>query len=194
MAETHAIILTRRRRNGAHPAHPWVRAWRRLWGNAAVCKRCERSARDLIALGDERICVRCVRDEIHIEAPSQDRVADVGAVMALRALLKELEFCLSGAGRLSELLRAEAVLYTADVLLGWLTPQKLRGPHFIKLDELAVRAHLGRFDDAWGLRAGGASLTAHYDGWSKIQDNQQAYDKLEQTDRSYAQLLGERGR
>lgn len=122
------------------------------------------------------------------------RVEDAGAVMALRALLQELEFCLIGAGRLSELLRADAVLYTADILLGWQTPQSLRGPHYIKLDEQAVRDHLRRFDDAWGLRTGGTSLIGLYDGWRKLRDKQQAYGKLEQTDRSYAQLLREQVR
>lgn len=119
---------------------------------------------------------------------------DIGAVMALRALLQELEFCLSGAGRLSELLRGEAVLYTANVLLGWLTPQKQRGPHYIKLTDQAVRTHLGRFDSVWGLRTGGTSLIALYDGWHEIQRNQQAYDKIKQADESYAKLLREQGR
>lgn len=142
----------------------------------------------------EHECSRCDSGEVRNEYLVEVRAEDIGAVMALRALLQELEFCLSGAGRLRELLRADAVLYIANVLLGWLTPRSQRGPHYIKLTEQDVRAHLARFDAAWGLRTGATSLVRLYDGWHAIQRNQQAYDKLEQTAKSYSQRLQEQGR
>lgn len=191
-------ITTRARRNRSQHREPFLlRAMRRLWATCercrdqATCDRCGDPMLDSSVSGFERICIRCVRDEAHVEAPLESRPQDAAAAMALRALLKELDFCLSGAGRLSELLRADAVLHTADILLGWLTPQNLRGPHYSKLDEQALRHHLRRFDDAWGLRTGGTSLIGLYDGWRKLQDKQQTYDKLAQTDTSYAQLLRE---
>lgn len=190
-------ITTRARRNRSQPQETFLlRAMRSLWATCercrdrATCDRCGDPMLDSCASGFERVCIRCVRDEAHAEAPATSP-EDAGAAMALRALLKDLEFCLSGAGKLSELLRAEAVLYTADVLLAWVTPQSLRGPQYSKLDELAVRAHLRRFDDVWGLRTGSMSLVEIYDGWRQMQAKQHAYEKLEQADRSRAQLLRE---
>lgn len=192
-------ITTRTRRSRCQSRETFLlRAMRRLWAtcercrDSATCDRCGDPMLDSCVSGFDRICIQCVRDEAHAEAPATS-TEDAGAAMALRALLKELEFCLSGAGKPSELLRAEAVLYTADVLLAWVTPKSLRGPQYSKLDALAVRAHLRRFDDAWGLRTGGTALIGIYDGWRKMQDKQLAYDKLEQADRCYAQLLREQG-
>jgi hypothetical protein len=139
--------------------------------------------------GDKRLCIQCVSDETRVDWRLHCLPQDAGAAAVLRAVLRELECCLSGALRPGEQLRAQALLATAEIVTWWMTPPNLRIPRYAKLDEDALRAHLVRFDETWGVRASEDPLMKVYASWASDQRKSREVAALSRLDRAYAELI-----
>jgi hypothetical protein len=189
-------LTTRARRTRSRRADAGLLGFvRRVWAAcerlslSATCDRCGGPMLECRLRGDRRLCIQCVSDEVPVDWRLHCRPQDAGGAAVLRALLREMEFSLSGALRPGEQLRAQALLDTAEIVVWWMTPPNLRIPRFAKLDDAALKAHISRFDEVWGLRASDVSLATVYRGWSASQNKAQQYAALSRLDRAYAELV-----
>lgn len=182
---TEALQRARRRRK---VTPPWIRAWKRLWGDILVCERCERDARDLLTIGNERVCIRCVASaRLPLAEPEL-----AGATAVLRTLFKEaeLEWRAQWGAPFLDRRRLDATLATAEVVLRWITPPTQRTHDMAALDARSALKVIAGFDRFWALRSTAArNLEGIYTCWRDRQALALRYFELEAVDRRYARII-----
>jgi hypothetical protein len=171
-----------------------LRFIRRLWAACersahvqATCDRCGKAMLDPCQRGRQRICVQCVDEERRALGSAEQ----AGATAVLRALLLELEASALGGSAPSQRAYIEALLEVTHLVLWWMTPENLRTPSMVAVEEASVVAAFERFDAVWMLSMTAKNLTAVYAGWTRTQRRALSFAELQAADNAYARFLSQ---